>query len=111
MILDITTINEIAVQYGIFAGLFVALLIYVIKNNDKREKAYQDTISSLNCKILEETKVNSTGINTLSDDVDELDKKLSCISTKVDSVDTKVDGMDKKVETIQLKVDSIVSKF
>ena len=49
-------INEFA-KYGIFAGLFVALLLYVLKENAKREADYRDIIASLSSTLNEHIKV------------------------------------------------------
>lgn len=38
---------DIVVSYGVFAILFVALLIWVLKENNKRELKYQETIDKL----------------------------------------------------------------
>lgn len=40
-------IMGLAISNGIFAVLFVFLLFYQLKDSGKREKKYQDTISSL----------------------------------------------------------------
>ena len=41
-------IINIVISNGIFATLFVGLLMYLLKDSSKREKKYTDTISSLN---------------------------------------------------------------
>ncbi len=38
-------------SYDVFAGLFVGLLFYVLKENSKREQNYQDIISELSKKF------------------------------------------------------------
>lgn len=46
--------NEVfgaAITNGIFATLFVALLIYELKDSRKRETKYQNTIESLSTKL------------------------------------------------------------
>jgi len=42
---------NIAISNGIFCGLFVALLIYVLKDSRKREIKYQQTIEVLSTKL------------------------------------------------------------
>ena len=42
---------NIALSNGIFAGLFVALLIYVLKDSRKRESKYQSIIDVLSSKL------------------------------------------------------------
>ena len=41
-------IFKLALSNGIWAVLFVSLLIYQLKDSAKREKKYQETISKLN---------------------------------------------------------------
>lgn len=41
-------ITNLAIQNGLFAVLFLGLLIYLLKDSSKREKKYQQTIESLN---------------------------------------------------------------
>ena len=41
-------IVNLAIQNGLFAVLFLGLLIYQLKDSSKREKKYQQTIESLN---------------------------------------------------------------
>lgn len=46
--------NEVfssAITNGIFATLFVALLVYELKDSRKREAKYQNTIESLSTKL------------------------------------------------------------
>ena len=51
-------IFNIAISNGIFAYLFVALLVYTLKDSRKREAKYQNIIENLSNKlnILEEIK-------------------------------------------------------
>lgn len=51
-------IFNIALSNGIFAGLFVALLIYVLKDSRKREGKYQHIIDNLskNLNTIDEIK-------------------------------------------------------
>lgn len=44
-------IFNIAISNGIFAALFVALLIYELKDSRKREAKYQNTIDNLSNKL------------------------------------------------------------
>jgi len=41
-------IVNLAIQNGLFAVLFLGLLIYSLRDSNKREKKYQQTIESLN---------------------------------------------------------------
>lgn len=40
-------IMGLAISNGLFAVLFVFLLFYILKDSSKREKKYQDTITTL----------------------------------------------------------------
>lgn len=102
--MELTTIGEAIVQFGIFGGLFIVLLIYTIKSNDKREKGYHNIISTLNTEILDTAKQNRTCIDGLSKDVDDIDAKLKCIETKVDNVEKKVDEIVYKVDHVSSKI-------
>ena len=42
---------NVAISNGIFACLFVALLVYVLKDSRKRETKYQNTIEFLSKKL------------------------------------------------------------
>ena len=55
---------NVALSNGIFAGLFVALLIYVLKDSRKRETKYQNIIDVLSCKLntVDEIKQDVTDI-------------------------------------------------
>lgn len=60
---------EIAISNGIFAGLFVWLLFYTLKDSKKREDKYLKVIDRLSTQfqLLEEVK----------EDVEEIKKKLN----------------------------------
>lgn len=57
-------IFNIAISNGIFAALFVALLIYELKDSRKREAKYQNTIDNLSNKLntVDEIKQDVTEI-------------------------------------------------
>lgn len=44
-------ILELALTNGIWSALFVALLIYQLRDSAKREKKYQETIQKLNVHL------------------------------------------------------------
>ncbi|MFA6860315.1 MAG: BhlA/UviB family holin-like peptide [Clostridia bacterium] len=46
-----TEIANLAVSNGIFAALFVALLLYTLKDSANREKKYTETIKKLSCQL------------------------------------------------------------
>jgi len=57
-------IFNIAISNGLFCALFVALLIYVLKDSRKREAKYQQTIDILSSKLntVDEIKQDVTEI-------------------------------------------------
>ena len=59
-----TDVFNIAVTNGIFCALFVALLIYELKDSRKRESKYQQTIDVLSTKLntVDEIKEDVTEI-------------------------------------------------
>lgn len=65
-------VMELAMQQGIWAVLFVALLFFVLNENSKREGKYQDIIS----KLTEKFECIEQGLNTIKDDVKEVKDKM-----------------------------------
>lgn len=66
---------KMALSNGIWAVLFLGLLIFQLKDSHKREAKYQDTISHLN---------KSLGIvSSIKEDVDEMKKDVKEISKRV----------------------------
>ena len=57
---------NIAISNGIFAVLFVALLVYVLKDSRKREAKYQNIIDVLSAKLntVDEIKQDVSEIKT-----------------------------------------------
>lgn len=76
--------NEVfssAITNGIFATLFVALLIYELKDSRKRETKYQNTIESLS------TKLNT--VDEIKQDVSEIKEQINKIPLKRTKKDEK----------------------
>lgn len=65
-------ITDLAVQQGIWAVLFVALLFFVLNENSKRESKYQDIISKLTDKF----QCIEEGLNCIKEDVKEVKDKI-----------------------------------
>lgn len=61
-------IVNLAIQNGLFAVLFLGLLVYSLKDSNKREKKYQQTIESLNKHL---------------DVVEDIEKNVEVIKQKV----------------------------
>ena len=83
------TIFNVAIGNGIFALLFVALLVYQLRDSANREKKYQDTIEKLN----EHLNV----IVDIKEDVDEIKKIISYPSKKGNKNERKVETESKVV--------------
>ena len=60
------TIFSEALNYGIFAAMFVALIIYVLRNTSQREKKYQEMITQLHesLKVIEQIQIVTKEIST-----------------------------------------------
>ena len=58
-------------QYGVFAGLFLLLFIFVLKENNNREIRYQNIIDKNQKVILEQAKSFEI-VKTIKEDVDDL---------------------------------------
>ncbi|GAA0774633.1 BhlA/UviB family holin-like peptide [Clostridium subterminale] len=59
---------KMVASYGIFAILFVYLLFYVLKENSKRERGYQEIISTLTDKL--------NIVDDIKKSVDKIEEKL-----------------------------------
>lgn len=60
---------NVALTNGIFAALFVALLIYELKDSRKRESKYQNTIDMLSTKL--------STVDEIKQDVSDIKKCLT----------------------------------
>ncbi|MBI6873728.1 BhlA/UviB family holin-like peptide [Clostridium aciditolerans] len=65
-------ILDLAVQQGIWAVLFIALLFFVLNENSKRELKYQEIISQLTDKF----QCIEDGLNCIKEDVKEVKDKI-----------------------------------
>lgn len=68
-------IIEIALQQGIWAGLYIYLFFRMLKQNEKREEQYQATIDKLSGNI-------QNGIENIQSRLDNLEEKMSDIREK-----------------------------
>lgn len=65
-------ILDLAVQQGIWAVLFIALLFFVLNENSKRESKYQEIISQLTDKF----QCIEEGLNCIKEDIKEVKDKI-----------------------------------
>lgn len=79
-------IFQVAISNGIFALLFVALLLYQLRDSANREKKYQDTIQRLSKHI--------SVIEDIKSDVDEIKDMLSYKKRKVKKSETETKKED-----------------
>lgn len=63
---------NIAISNGVFAALFVSLLIYTLKDSRKREGNYQKIISSLSSKL--------STVDEIKQDVSDIKQCLNKVS-------------------------------
>lgn len=75
-------IVNLAIQNGLFAVLFLGLLIYQLKDSSKREKKYQQTIESLNRHL---------------DAVEDIEKNVEEIKDSVKSSQTRAKNKTKVI--------------
>ena len=68
-------VSKLAVTQGIFAALFVALLVWVLRENNKRENRYINTIDSLAQSV--------SKIENIKNCIDKQDEKLEKILERV----------------------------
>ena len=67
-------IINLAIQNGLFAVLFLGLLIFVLKDANKREKKYQQTIESLS-KHLDVVKDMEKDIKDIKEKIENKPKR------------------------------------
>lgn len=80
-------IFNLALQNGLWAVLFLGLLIYVLNDSRKREKKYQDTIMDLtkNLGIVQIIKLEVQEIKDLVNKITSKKKKKDNIQQKVEN--------------------------
>ena len=98
-----TLINE-AVKSGMWALLFVALLIYTIRENRARENEYRATIRGLSDDIKNTACDSNRVIKEISGDVDILEGKIHKVSEKVDGIDRKIDHLNEKTDALNRRL-------
>ena len=78
-------IFNLALNNGLWAVLFLALLIYQLKDSRAREKKYQETITELNVTLL---KVNEIDANVykLSENLSEVGSNIKRIEESVSKI-------------------------
>ena len=85
-------IFNLALQHGLWAVLFLGLLIYVLNDSRKREKKYQDTIADLtkNLGIVQVIKLEVQEIKDLVNKITTKKKNKSKETQEEASNETKI---------------------
>lgn len=83
-------IFNLALNNGLWAVLFLALLVYQLKDSRAREKKYQQTIAELNVTLL---KVNEIDAN-----VYKLSENLSEVGSNIKRIEDSVSKLHKENE-------------
>lgn len=101
-----------ATKNGLFALLFVALFIWTMRENSKREtkselreSAYQKFVDKLQTDISCTTTDSHRVITEIANDIDNISVKLHDVSEKVIDVDRKVSDISNKVTRLHESID------
>lgn len=73
---------NLAINNGLWAVLFLGLLVYQLKDSRVREEKYQKTIENLNSSL--------TMVNKINKDVEVIDSNVNQISSNVIAIDKKI---------------------
>jgi hypothetical protein len=108
---DFQNFIKIATEWGIFAALFILLLIYVMRENRTREMDYRTIIKLLGDKLLEISKDSNTVIHGMEDKVVTMHERIECVGRKIDVMDDNIDSIGAKTGTVIGKLDIINNKL
>ncbi len=75
------------VSYGVFAMLFVFLFFYQLKDSEKREQSYRETIETL-----------AESLQIVSDVKEELDKLIELTNENLNKLSKHIDKCKEKTE-------------
>ena len=75
-------ILDLALNNGLWAVLFLALLIYQLKDSRTREAKYQNTISELNSTLLKVNEIDAN-VSKLTDKIAEVFSNINRIEDSV----------------------------
>lgn len=106
--MTVGSFEQIAGQWGLFAALFVGLLVYVVRQNEKRESAYQGLLKQVSEQILTTACDSNTILRGVDTEVDKLSDKLHLIGEDVDRIGTSVATIDRGVQDVRKEVNKIV---
>ena len=105
-------ILNIVISNGIFATLFVGLLLYLLKDSSKRENKYTDTINSLNenlntaLDIGEKVDEVKMSVEDMKDELDENNQEIGKVSSiakdiggKLKETNLSLNSLDESLKT------------
>ena len=105
-------ILNIVISNGIFATLFVGLLLYLLKDSSKRENKYTDTINSLNenlntaLDIGEKVDEVKTGVLDIKEELGENSQEIGKVSSiakdiggKLKETNLSLNSLDESLKT------------
>jgi hypothetical protein len=109
--MDTATVIKSVAEFGIIAGLFIALLLYVLKQNEIRERELRAALSEFSkCYRLLSVDSNHIAhavhelVNEANESIEALDGKVVIVEGKVDMVDRKVDRISDKLDVIHERI-------
>ena len=100
-------ILNIVISNGIFATLFVGLLLYLLKDSSKREDKYTNTINSLNenlnnaLDIGEKVDEVKMSVEDMKDELDENNQEIGKVSSIAKDIGGKLDLLTKALKITQ----------
>lgn len=100
---------NIAISNGIFATLFVCLLVYELKDSRNREKKYQGTIDNLN-KSLGTVGDISENLQKVGDEICIIEDDVQVIKDDVSNIKKDVVELKNGVENIKKEVGDLKPK-
>lgn len=89
------TIMNYAVEVGLMAGLFVGLLIYILRDTNKREMKYQEMIKHLHTSLSVISEIQKE-TRAITETLVLLNKEMVEIKHEIKTKPTKNKGEDKK---------------
>ena len=73
--MDLSLIEQLA-QYGIFAGLFVALFVWTLKSGEKRENELRQTLDKFADVVGEKLTDVCKDVEEIKSDIEDIKEKI-----------------------------------
>ena len=99
-------ILNIVISNGIFATLFVLLLLYLLKDSAKREDKYTNTISALNrhLNIVENIENDIADVKVVADEIND---NVKNVKHNVENVKRNIEGFKNNLAKVEGNVESV----